>query len=796
MNRLRDLLNGSVTLNSAPDSNPCTWKGVTCDSSNSSVIKISLSGLSLSSPNVLSLLCQIDTLQHVDVSNNHLSSIPNQFFTDCGKNERLKLLNFSLNRLVGPLPTFQGFHGLESLDMSFNYLSGNIGSQLDELVSLKSLSVCTNHFNGSLPTSLGNSMALEELVLSRNHFEGGIPEKMLTYKNLNVIDLSENNLIGYNNLSGTIPADLLSSSNLVSVHLSYNALSGPLPTNISSSLVRLRLGLNSLNGTIPSATLATLQSLTYMELENNRLTGSIPRQLGSCRNLALLDLAQNELSGELPAELGNLANLQVLKLQMKHFSGLIPIQITQLQSLSTLNLSWNYLEGPIPSEISRLKKLTLLNLQGNKLTGSIPTSISSLTYLMEVQLGGNQLSNDIPKMPRNLQIALNLSSNLFKGPIPRSFGDLNNLEVLDLSNNQFSGEIPEFLTKLEVLMQLVLSNNQLSGVIPDFGSLVRVEASGNKDLRNNKAPSNVSYGSSRKRPFLSLSLAFIFSFSPFFLLSCFVSLFYFERAAHYIWLGIWKLSQNQTNAMNRLCNLLNGCVTWNSAPDTNPCTWNGVTCNSTGSSIIKISLSGLSVSSPNFLSLLCQIDTLQHIDLSGNLLSSIPNQFFIDCGKIEGLKLLNFSSNRLVGSLPAFHGFHGLESLDMSFNNLSGNIGLQLAQLDSLKSLNLSTNNFHGFLPTSLRNSMVLRYLVLENNKLTGTMPRELGSCRKLALLNLAQNELNGKLPAELGSLCDLSSLESSKEPLFWTNTNSNHPITELVNAELELEFSRRVNSI
>ncbi|KAI4346407.1 hypothetical protein L6164_007304 [Bauhinia variegata] len=549
MNRLRDLLNGSVTLNSAPDSNPCTWKGVTCDSSNSSVIKISLSGLSLSSPNFLSLLCQIDTLQHVDVSNNHLSSIPNQFFTDCGKNERLKLLNFSLNSLVGPLPTFQGFHGLESLDMSFNYLSWNIGSQLDELVSLKSLNLCTNHFNGSLPTSLGNSMALEELVLSRNHFEGGIPEKMLTYKNLNVIDLSENNLIGsvpsdignlskleffilssndfngeipktlgnistlkrvaahqnnfigvippgitpflrsldlsYNNLSGTIPADLLSSSNLESVDLSYNALSGPLPTNISSSLVRLRLGRNSLNGTIPSATLATLESLTYMELENNRLTGSIPRQLGSCRNLALLDLAQNELSGELPAELGNLANLQVLKLQMNHFSGLIPIQITQLQSLSTLNLSWNYLEGPIPSEISRLEKLTLLNLQGNKLTGSIPTSISSLTYLMEVQLGGNQLSNDIPKMPRTLQIALNLSSNLFKGPIPSSFDNLHSLEVLDLSNNQFSGEIPEFLTKLETLTLLVLSNNQLSGVIPNFHPWVRVVKDGNEDIKNN-----------------------------------------------------------------------------------------------------------------------------------------------------------------------------------------------------------------------------------------------------------------------------------------------------------------------
>ena len=54
----------------------------------------------------------------------------------------------------------------------------------------------------------------------------------------------------------------------------------------------------------------------------------------------------------------------------------------------------------------------------------------------------------------------------------------------------------------------------------------------------------------------------------------------------------------------------------------------------------------------------------------------------------------------MVGSLPKFVGFVGLEFLDLFFNSLSGNIGLELEGLVSLISLNLSANNFVGSVPT------------------------------------------------------------------------------------------------
>ncbi|KAH7529307.1 hypothetical protein FEM48_Zijuj05G0170600 [Ziziphus jujuba var. spinosa] len=534
--------------------NPCSWKGISCNSTSSSITGISVSEFSLSSSDFLPIVCKLDSLQMLDVSNNRFASIPVEFIRDCGKIDGLKRLDFSKNRLVGKLPKFDGFVGLEFLDLSYNSLSGNISLELEGLVGLKRLNLSFNDFTGSLPTQLGNSKVLEELQVSMNRFDGIIPEGIIDYRNVRLLVLSQNNLAGsipdkigelsklevlilssnkltgeipkslsnittllrfaadqnqffglipsditkflkildlsYNLLDGSIPSDILSPQNLQAVDLSNNRLKGSISTtNMSRSLISLRLGSNQLDGKIP-ASFEGLKNLMYLELDSNNFTESIPVELGSCQSLALLDLSQNGLTGALPGELGNLKSLQVLKLQSNRLTGEIPDEITQLLNLSTLDFSWNSLIGSIPPSISRLRKLTSINLQGNHLSGSVPDSLANMTTLMELQLGKNQLSGYIPKMPPNLQIALNLSSNLFKGPIPKNLDELSWLEVLDLSNNNFSGEIPEFLTRLKSLTRLILTNNSLSGVIPNFASFVNLETSGNKITKSNTSPAS------------------------------------------------------------------------------------------------------------------------------------------------------------------------------------------------------------------------------------------------------------------------------------------------------------------
>ncbi|KAJ6291537.1 hypothetical protein OIU76_023585 [Salix suchowensis] len=540
---------------------PCSWKGVRCSSGNSSVTGLSLSAFDLSNSNFLPVVCKIETLQDLDLSNNGLRSISDEFINDCGRIDGLKSLNFSKNLLGGSLPTFNGFAGLKSLDLSFNSLSGNVSLQLDGLHALTSLNLSYNNFTGPIPVNLGNPLLLEELQLSMNGFEGTVPQEIANYQNLSLIDLgsnylegsiptgignlaslrilllSSNNLSGeipanisniptlyrfaansngfdgtipsgitrylsfldlsYNSLRGRMPTDLLSGPNLQLVDLSSNLLEGPIPAKVSNSLVRLRLGSNRLSGPIPPS-FQTLDKLTYLELDNNSLTSEIPPQLSFCRKLALLNLAQNNLTGHVPALLGNLGVLQVLKLQLNNLSGDIPSEITRLQLLLTLNMSWNSLTGSIPSSISSLQRLTYMNLQGNNLRGRIPATIGSMGSLLEVQLGENQLNGTIPSMPVKLQIALNLSTNLLQGAIPETLSRLNDLEILDLSNNNLSGEIPESLTAMQSLNQLILSNNQLHGVIPDFKHYVSLNASGNPGLKN-KTATNEPRESSKKR---------------------------------------------------------------------------------------------------------------------------------------------------------------------------------------------------------------------------------------------------------------------------------------------------------
>ncbi|KAH7845783.1 hypothetical protein Vadar_005965 [Vaccinium darrowii] len=543
--------------------------------------------LSLSAPDFLPVLCQINSLESIDLSNNHLSSILDGFMIGCGNLSGLRRLDFSRNRLFGSLPSFDGFLKLEHLDFSHNTLSGTISLQLDGLISLKNLSLEYNQFTGSVPTRLGNSTVLERLGLSSNRFEGKIPEEIANYSNLIAIDLSANSLFGsipdrfkelpnlqvltlssnnlggeipqslssiptlsrfaanqnsfsgaippgitnflrnldlsYNQLNGSIPSDLLSQSNLQSVDLSVNSLEGSIPENISSSLVRLRLGNNRLNGTISSSSFGSHLALTYLELNDNSLGGSIPLELGLCKHLALLNLAMNQLTGVLPVELGNLSNLQELKLQANNLAGEIPLEITQLQGLRKLNISWNSLNGSIPYSISSLQNLNDLDLTENNLSGSIPESIGNLSSLIELQLGSNELGGKIPLMPRSLQIALNLSSNLFEGLIPETLLGLEGLEVLDLSNNRFTGKIPNSFGLMRSLRRLVLSNNLLSGLIPSFSHEVSVETNGNTGLREptNTIPTQNTGKSLPVGCIVAVAIAVAIFIGPIFVLSIF-----------------------------------------------------------------------------------------------------------------------------------------------------------------------------------------------------------------------------------------------------------------------------------
>ncbi len=217
---------------------------------------------------------------------------------------------------------------LVDLNLNTNQLSGNIPSELGNLISLNTLWLFGNKLSGSIPPELGNLANLQILHLWSNKLSGSIPAELGDLNNLTEMILFDNQL------SGNIPLELGNLPNLNWLFLAANQLSGNIPPELGSiqSLTWLVLGSNQLSGNIP-ADLENLQNLTWLSLDNNQLSGTIPTELGNLTNLTELDLFSNQLSGSIPAELGSLTNLNILYLQDNLLDGDIPPTFVQLINL-------------------------------------------------------------------------------------------------------------------------------------------------------------------------------------------------------------------------------------------------------------------------------------------------------------------------------------------------------------------------------------------------------------------------------------------------------------------------------
>lgn len=102
--------------------------------------------------------------------------------------------------------------------------------------------------------------------------------------------------------------------------------------------------------------------------------------------------------------------------------------------------------------------------------------------------------------------------------------------------------------------------------------------------------------------------------------------------------------------------------------------------------------------------------------------------------------------------------------LDLSYNNLSGNLPKDLDKLTELKYLKFEGNYLSGPIPPSLGNLKKVETIWLFKNQLSGAIPKELAGCKALQELALGQNQLTGVIPAEIGQLSSLKA--------FYVNNN------------------------
>ena len=250
-------------------------------------------------------------------------------------------------------------------------LTGCIPTTFGYLHSLVYLSLAGNSFggkgsSGALPTSIGYLTALTYLSISGNQFNS-IPDTIGQMTNLVRISMNTNNIIG------TIPTSIGNLNKLASMDPSANGFTGSIPSGMFSfPLSFLDLHQNCLVGSIPSPTGSLLTTLTYLDLTTNSLTGTLPISLGQCSNLVTLNVQGNSLRGTIPTAF-NWRSMQYLSFEANRFTGPIPSVLSNLVSVGYLDLGFNCLQGTIPSSLAKLSSMTTLYIVSNSLTGSIPS---------------------------------------------------------------------------------------------------------------------------------------------------------------------------------------------------------------------------------------------------------------------------------------------------------------------------------------------------------------------------------------------------------------------------------------
>ncbi|KAL3809836.1 hypothetical protein ACJIZ3_000089 [Penstemon smallii] len=386
----------------------------------------------------------------------------------------LKSLDLSVNQFYGDISTLiQNLfgcwrHNLEKLDLLSNKFYGHLPEELGGLQKLMYLDLSYNAINGSFPLSFGNLSALRTIHLLSNQLSGPIPLWLGNFRDLRELSLSGDN----SQLSRKIPLSQRQLSNIEVLHLSSTTLDVTLCEAHFAKLSKLRiLMLDSLKFRVGFDWVPPFQ-LGSLMMQSCDIEGKFPQnssELFRYMNLTDLKLSQNHIQGPIPNNIGRmLPSLRFLLLEENYITGSVPKSLCEMEYLGVLDLSKNQLSGNLLDCWGNFQQLSVLKLSSNEISGFIPNSIGGAYSLQSLHLNNNSLTGKLPSTLRNCTrlVVLDIGENMLSGKLPRWIGEHINLRVLRLRENKFYGPIPSEFCKALNLQILDLASNNLIERIP------------------------------------------------------------------------------------------------------------------------------------------------------------------------------------------------------------------------------------------------------------------------------------------------------------------------------------------
>lgn len=152
-----------------------------------------------------------------------------------------------------------------------------------------------------------------------------------------------------------------------------------------------------------------------------------------------------------------------------------------------------------------------------------------------------------------------------------------------------------------------------------------------------------------------------------------------------------------------------------------------------------------------------------HLNLTSNdVTGNIP----LELRSLTNMIILDLSSNKLEGTIPAqVCRMDQIEYLLLQNNQLSGTIPAQISMMEGAYEIYLTNNAFQGTIPAAISKLTNLRALNLAENAFEGSIP-DMTALKELNHLSLEDNSLTGVIPISIAKLTNLHDLRLNKNQL------------------------------